>query len=155
MFLREVVLPDRFCVIVRFVLAITEKGIWKYRYPVLSRHRLDQLKRSGALVPLSEDHCFIINLFSFCWHTEGSHGEIFRDLQPNYDIFHSWCQGLFRPQVLCTPSLHYPIANSASTQYRMANPIYLTLRASNSTQAMLELSSIQVLTELNIAWLQW
>ena len=32
------------------------------------------------------------------------------------DIFRRWCQGLIRPQVPCTPSLHCPIANSASTQ---------------------------------------
>ena len=32
------------------------------------------------------------------------------------DIFLRWCQGLIRPQVPCTPSLHCPIASSASTQ---------------------------------------
>ena len=30
------------------------------------------------------------------------------------DIVRRWCQGLFRPQVPCTLSLHCPIANSAS-----------------------------------------
>ena len=46
---------------------------------------------------------------------EGSHREVYQEFQPSYDIFPSWCQGLFRPQVPCTPSLHCPIANSAST----------------------------------------
>ena len=32
------------------------------------------------------------------------------------DIFRRWCQGLFKPQVPCNPSLYCPIANSASTQ---------------------------------------
>ena len=52
------------------------------------------------------------------------------------DIFRKWCQGLIRPQVPCTPSLHCPIANSASTQ---------------SQQPSLEQFPIQVLTELNVA----
>ena len=58
---------------------------------------------------------------------EGSHREVYQEFQPSYDIFCRWCQGLFRPQVPCTPSLHCPIANSASTQsqqqYKMANQI--------------------------------
>ena len=43
----------------------------------------------------------------------------------------------------------------ANNQYWTANQIYLTLRVSSSTQASLEKFPIQVLTELNVAWLQW
>ena len=46
----------------------------------------------------------------------GSQREVYQEFQPSYDIFRRWCPGLFRPQVPCTPSLHCPIANSASTQ---------------------------------------
>ena len=42
--------------------------------------------------------------------------EVYREFQPSYDIVHRWCQGLFRPQVPCTPNLHCLIANTASTQ---------------------------------------
>ena len=63
-------------------------------------------------------------------------------VQPRYD---RWCQGLFRPQVLGTPSLHCSIANSASTQSQLKG-LAATLKQE---------SPIQVLTELNIAWLQW
>ena len=47
---------------------------------------------------------------------EGSHREVYQEFQPSYDIIRRWCQGLFRPQVPCTASLHSPIASSASTQ---------------------------------------
>ena len=47
---------------------------------------------------------------------EGSHSEVCQEFQLSYDIFRRWRQGLFRPQVPCTSSLHCPIANSASTQ---------------------------------------
>ena len=47
---------------------------------------------------------------------EGSHREVYQDFQPSYDIFRRCCKGLFRPQIPCTPNLHCPIANSASTQ---------------------------------------
>ena len=47
---------------------------------------------------------------------EGSHREVYQEFQPSYDIFHRCRQGLFRPQVPCTPCLHCPIANSASAQ---------------------------------------
>ena len=37
-------------------------------------------------------------------------------LPTKLNIFHGCaCQGLFRPQVLCTHSLHFPIANSVTT----------------------------------------
>ena len=35
---------------------------------------------------------------------EGLHREVYREFQPSYDIVRRWCQGLFRPQVPCTPS---------------------------------------------------
>ena len=87
---------------------------------------------------------------------EGSHREVYQELQPSYDIFRRWRQGLFRPQVLCTPILHCPIANSASTQSQQpvnktANQIQPILRVSSSTQATLEQPPIQVLTKLNVA----
>ena len=41
---------------------------------------------------------------------EGSHREAYQESQPSYDILRRWCQ------VSCTPNLHFPIANSASTQ---------------------------------------
>ena len=47
---------------------------------------------------------------------EGSHKEVYQGFQPSYDIFLRWSQGLFRPQVPCTPSLRCPMPNSASTQ---------------------------------------
>ena len=57
------------------------------------------------------------SFFSILQTHEGSHREVYQELQPSYDIFRRWCQGLFRPQVPCTPSLYcQPIANSASTQ---------------------------------------
>ena len=46
------------------------------------------------------------------------------------------------------PTLHQHRANN---QYRTANQIQPTLRVSSSTQATLEQSPIQVLTELNVA----
>ena len=56
-----------------------------------------------------------IPIFSILLTHEGSHREVYQEFQPSYDIFHRWCQGLFRPQVPCTPSLHCPMANSALT----------------------------------------
>ena len=58
------------------------------------------------------------------------------------------------------PSLHCPIANSASTQSQTTSIGRLIkssqlLRVNNSTQATFEQFPIQVLIELNVAWLQW
>ena len=47
---------------------------------------------------------------------KGSHWEVYQEFQPSYDSLGMWCQGLFRPRVPCTQSLHGPIADSASTQ---------------------------------------
>ena len=42
--------------------------------------------------------CYLYNFFSFILLIhEGSHREVYQDFQPSYDIFCSWCQGLFRP----------------------------------------------------------
>ena len=46
---------------------------------------------------------------------KGSHREVYQEFQPSYDIIFRWCQGLFRSQVPCTPSLHCP-TSSASTR---------------------------------------
>ena len=66
---------------------------------------------------------FILNfrtIFCFLLLThEGSHREVYREFQPSYDIFRRWCQGLIRPQVPCTPSLHCPFANSAQTSSKL------------------------------------
>ena len=58
---------------------------------------------------------------------EGSHREVYQEFQLSYDIFRRWCQELFRPQVPCTPSLHYQLLtlhqHRANNQYRTANQI--------------------------------
>ena len=54
--------------------------------------------------------------FSILLTHKGSKREVYQEIQPSYDLFQRWCQGLFRPQVPCTPNLHCPIANSVSTQ---------------------------------------
>ena len=70
--------------------------------------------------------CFILLTYG------GSHTEVYQEFEPSYDIFRRWCQGLFRPQVSCTPSLHCPIANSASTQislvFKSGKMGYMTIR---------------------------
>ena len=66
----------------------------------------------------SDKQLFVKKLF-FCFILlthEGSHRELYQEFQPSHDIFPGWRQGLFRSQVPSTPSLHCPIANSASTQ---------------------------------------
>ena len=55
-------------------------------------------------------------LFFLLLTHEGSYRAVYKEFQPSHDIFRRWCQGLFRPQALCTPSLHCPIASSAPTQ---------------------------------------
>ena len=85
---------------------------------------------------------------SSCWPTR-DHIEVYLEFQPSYDIFHRWCQGFFRPQVPCTPSLRCPITNPASTQSQQPGRLIKSsrLRVSSSTQATLEQSPIQVLTK--------
>ena len=61
-------------------------------------------------------HRWCQGFFSILLTNEGSHREVYQKFQPSYDIFHMGFQGFFRPQVPCTPSLHCPIAISASTQ---------------------------------------
>ena len=58
----------------------------------------------------------VFRIFYILLTHEGSHREVYQELQPSYEIFLRWCQGLFRRQVLCIPSLHCPIANSVSTR---------------------------------------
>ena len=95
-------------------------------------------------------HMFVncnVNLYFFCFILlthEGSHREIYQEFQPSYDIFCRWCHGLSRPQVPCTPSLHFQIANSASTQSQQ--PVYDSLSNQtviSNTQITLEQSPIQ------------
>ena len=50
----------------------------------------------------------VLLLLGFFFH-QGSHREVYQEFQPSYGVFRKWCQGLFRPQVSCTPSLHCPI----------------------------------------------
>ena len=57
-----------------------------------------------------------ITFFFILLTHEGSHREVYQEFQPNYDILYRWWQGLIRPKVPCTPRLHFPIANYASTQ---------------------------------------
>ena len=71
---------------------------------------LDRAWRKSTFYSRSSFFSFILLIH------EGSHREFNQEFQPSYDIFRRWCQGLFRPQVPCIPSLHCPIANSASTQ---------------------------------------
>ena len=95
-------------------------------------------------------------LFFILLTHEGSHREVYQEGKPSYVIFRRWWQGLFRPQVPCTPAytaqllaLHQHRANN---QYRTANQIKPTLRVSSSTQATLEQFPItQALAELNLA----
>ena len=84
-------------------------GFWKFSTPMLflqcDRHIIASVFKLYSLF-----FSFILPIH------EGSHREVYQEFQPSYDIFHRWCQGLFRPQVLCTLSLHCPIASSALTQ---------------------------------------
>ena len=59
---------------------------------------------------------FCCDIFSIPLTHKESHREVYQEFQLSYDIVRRWCQGLFRTQVPCTPSLHCPIASSASTQ---------------------------------------
>ena len=110
------------------------------------KHRKEKVKGKGVLLHTAADPWGITSR------------EVYQEFQPSYDIVRSWCQGLFRPQVPCTPSLHCPITNSASTQSQQ--PVNRTqliksswlLRVSSNAQATLERESpIQVLNELNDA----
>ena len=52
-------------------------------------------------------HMLSATFFTLLTH-EGSHREVYQELQPSYDIFRRWCQALFRPQVLCIPQPTLP-----------------------------------------------
>ena len=89
---------------------------------IIYRYNLSyaELLEMSGLDRLSERRLKLLDKFIFFFFhpadPRGSHREVYQEFQPSYDIFRRWCQGLFRPQVPCTPSLHCPIANSASTQ---------------------------------------
>ena len=88
------------------------------RFEEAAQAEKDQHIASGALTKCDEPTYWCApGFFSFILLIhEGSHREVYREFQPSYDIFCRWCQGLFRPQVPCTPRLHCPNANSVSTQ---------------------------------------
>ena len=96
-----------------------------------------------------------IDFFSILLTNKGSHREVYRDFQPSLTSSAGGAKGCsehrFRAPPAYTaqlPTLHQRRANN---QYRTANQIYPTLRASSSTQATLEQSPVQVLTEVNVA----
>ena len=93
--------------------------------------------------------------FSILLTHKGSHREAYRDFQPSLTSSAGRAKGCsdhrFRAPPAYTaqlPTLHQHRANN---QYRTANQIEPTLRVSSSTQATLEQSPIQILTELNVA----
>ena len=81
-------------------------------------------------LPLGQAFCLFakkmlknrVLFYYFLLTHEGLNREAYQEFQPNHDIFLRWCQGLFRPQVPCTPSLHCPIDNSY-TGCKTANKI--------------------------------
>ena len=107
------------------------RGLQKYSGLCLSRGLGDVYKRQTPLLARWCLFKFVLfypnleqtHLFSFILLIhEGSHREVYEEFQPSYDIFCRWCQGLFRPQVPCTPAytahlltLHQ---NRANKQYR-------------------------------------
>ena len=80
---------------------------------------------------------------------EGSQRGSLAEFATQLDIVRRWCQGLFRPQVPCTHNQHCPVANSASNT---ESTIHIGLLIN---YLRLEQSPIQVLAEINVAWLQW
>ena len=107
---------------------------------------------------------FLLSVFSlFCFILmihEGSHWEVYHKFQPPVMAMSTGgAKGCldhrFRASPAYTAQLLTLPQHRANIQYKTANQIQLTLRVSSSTQATLEQSPIQVLTELNIAWLQW
>ena len=116
------------CTLIRLVIGRLKKlHLDKQRFYILLLKRASFWSMISTetvlliLVQSKEEHYTpqrtISHTFCFLLLThEGSHREVYQEFQPSYDFFRRWCQGLFRPRVLCTPSLHCPIANSASTQ---------------------------------------
>ena len=89
---------------------------------------------------------------------KGSHREVYKEFQPSYDIVLRWCQGYldhrFRAPAAYTAQLLILLQHWTNNKYRTANQILPILRVSSNSQATLEQSPIQVLTELNVAWHQ-
>ena len=91
------------------------------RYSFLSVARCKHISRVGGhtlwcmwpypLVTIYVNQYFVLlYVFSFILLIhEGSHMEVYQEFQPSYDVFRRWCQGLFRAQIPCTPSLHSKI----------------------------------------------
>ena len=94
------------------------------------------------------------------WPTKGHKGGL-PGFPTQLDIFHTWCQGLFRLQISSNHSLHCPIANTLN-QHRATTNIGQLIESSRlwwlaaaPRQHLNGQPPIQVLTELNTAWLQW
>ena len=84
--------------------------------------------------------------FQSCWPTRDHIGRSTGISNPAWHLPQVRWQGLFRPQVPCTPNLHCPNASPASTQsqqpkYWTAIQIRPTLRVSSNTQATLKRKS--------------
>ena len=125
----------------------TMKGICK-------SYNCNQGKKSQTFILY---FCFLFILLNH----EESHREVYREFQPSYDIF---LRSGAERVIQTTGSLHGTPAytaqlltlhqHRATNQYRTANQIKPTLRVSSNTQGTLEQSPIQVLTELDVDWLQ-
>ena len=92
------------------------------------------------------------------WPKTGQIGRLTRNSNPVMTFSTGGAKGSFDDRFHAPPAyasqlltLHQHRANN---QYRTANQIWPTLRVSSDTQTKLELSPIQVLTELYFAWLQ-
>ena len=139
--------------------------LWKGRK---HRHRCIKMiswKIGGFFMPRDRKSSlrgFVLFCFILLTHKR-SLKKVYRKFQPRYDIVRrSGAKGCSDHRFHAhNPSLYcQPIANSASTQsqqpvQRTAYQIKPTLRVSSNTQTTVKQSLIQVLTELNVAWLQW
>ena len=128
---------------------------WKER-----RHELAQFKLSAfsSIIDRVDELSFFL---SSCWSTRDHIGRSTRNSNP---VMTS-SAGPVPRVVQITGSVHPPTyiaqlltlhQHRTNNQYRtLANQIWPTLRVNSNTQATLEQSPIKVLTELNVAWLQW
>ena len=99
-------------------------------------------------------------VFSSCWTARGHMGRSTKNSNPVMTSSAGDAKGYldhrFRAPPAYTAQLLTLHQHRANNQYRTANKIWPTLRvSSSSTQATFEQSPIQVLTEINVAWLQW
>ena len=89
-----------------------------------------------------------------CWPTRSHIGRSTGISNPASHPPQVWRQGLFRPQIMCTSSLHCPIVNSASTPSQQ--PSIGRLINSNSSTQILTLGTVShSSTDRPIAWVQW